>query len=141
MALCGGSGCDGREATKAVAARDRMFPPPPLTPPCAQPGPPPKYPTKTATPQLSPRQGSPNTRSREFARDASESKNLLTGRLEKQEKSAGNTLRMLPSRLPDLPPEIWEYILLFVPEPAINDIKLVSHARGRGSKGRLRILI
>jgi len=41
---------------------------------------------------------------------------------------------MLPSRLPDLPPEIWEYILLFVPEPAINDIKLVSrllHAGGR----------
>lgn len=34
---------------------------------------------------------------------------------------------MLPSRLPDLPPEIWEYILHFVPEPAVNDIKLVSH--------------
>jgi hypothetical protein len=33
---------------------------------------------------------------------------------------------MVPSRLPDLPPEIWEYILHFVPEPAIYDIKLVS---------------
>jgi len=40
---------------------------------------------------------------------------------------------MVPSRLPDLPPEIWEYILHFVPEPAIYDIKLVSrllHAEG-----------
>jgi hypothetical protein len=42
---------------------------------------------------------------------------------------------MVPSRLPDLPPEIWEYILHFVPEPAIYDIKLVSrliHVRGWG---------
>lgn len=51
--------------------------------------------------------------------------------LEKKQESAGNIrirpFGMLPSRLPDLPPEIWEYILHFVPEPAIYDIKLVSH--------------
>lgn len=54
---------------------------------------------------------------------------------------------MLPSRLPDLPPEIWEYILHFVPEPVIPDIKLVSYLlrAGGGSKmelnERLRIPI
>ena len=42
-------------------------------------------------------------------------------------KYSNRPLGMLPSQLPDLPPEIWEYILHFVPEPAINDIKLVSH--------------
>ena len=48
----------------------------------------------------------------------------------RRRESAGNTrirpFGMVPSRLPDLPPEIWEYILHFVPEPAIYDIKLVS---------------
>ena len=51
---------------------------------------------------------------------------------------------MLPSRLPDLPPEIWEYILLFVPEPAINDLKLVSclfHAGGRKRGGKTKDLL
>jgi len=56
-----------------------------------------------------------------------------------ERRKHSNPLGMLPSRLPDLPPEIWEYILLFVPEPAINDLKLVScffHAgwRKRGGK-------
>jgi len=76
------------------------------------------------------RQGVPKTRSCAFARDASESKAYWACR-----RALEILLGMLPSRLPDLPPEIWEYILLFVPEPAINDLKLVScHSQVGGRK-------
>jgi len=60
--------------------------------------------------------------------------------LKEKRESAGNTrirpFGMLPSRLPDLPPEIWEYILHFVPEPAICDVKLVSRPLHIGGRKR-----
>ncbi|KAF9651374.1 hypothetical protein BDM02DRAFT_3110812 [Thelephora ganbajun] len=42
-------------------------------------------------------------------------------------KYSKQPFKMFPSRLPDLPLEIWEHILHFVPEPSIYDIKLVNH--------------